>query len=306
MSKPPLRGAREQHRLEELLVAAMCVLGRRPDSVRPGCGRCPTRAARRDKYAGEFDAGDARRRDDVVGIVRRQPQCRAACRPRQAAGKSPWTEHRSGPTSRSGVVGRPPLGDDDIDAARGQVHGQRQSHRTAAYDQHRGFHPTSSRVGVRHYPSLRASRRVELPRLFLPGIGGLAHFDYRPSSTCHVALWPRLCEKSHGCHDSFFLNRRSGAMNVRLCGGDSIGAKAVCSQPNLKTHVAEDNWPVRLTLLLTVLILASLVLAGLRRWKEDGSHHPATLLKIWHLWLSQSGSSRRADALSANASVISS
>ena len=29
----------------------------------------------------------------------------------------------------------------------------------------------------------------------------------------------RLCEKSDGCYDSF-LNRRSGAMNVRLCGGD--------------------------------------------------------------------------------------
>ena len=34
-----------------------------------------------------------------------------------------------------------------------------------------------------------------------------------------VAFWPRLCEKSHGCYDSF-LNRRAGATDVRLCGRD--------------------------------------------------------------------------------------
>src|SRR6516164_6143120 len=68
-----LRSVCEQHRLEELLIAAMRVLGRRPGSVRPRCGRRATRATRRNEYAGEFDAGDACRRDDVVGIVRRQP-----------------------------------------------------------------------------------------------------------------------------------------------------------------------------------------------------------------------------------------
>ena len=30
---------------------------------------------------------------------------------------------------------------------------------------------------------------------------------------------PRLCEKSHGCYDSF-LNRQAGATDVRLCGRD--------------------------------------------------------------------------------------
>ena len=30
---------------------------------------------------------------------------------------------------------------------------------------------------------------------------------------------PRLCEKSHGCYDSFFESA-IGAMDVRLCGGD--------------------------------------------------------------------------------------
>src|SRR5262245_32018908 len=65
-----LRSVREQHRLEELLIAAMRVLGRRPDSVRADSGR---RATRRNGYAGELDAGDARRRDDVVGVVRGQP-----------------------------------------------------------------------------------------------------------------------------------------------------------------------------------------------------------------------------------------
>src|SRR5262245_22338724 len=68
-----LRSVREQYRLEELLIAAMRVRGRRPNSVQPGCGRRPTHAPRRNGYAGELDAGDACRRDDVVGIVRGQP-----------------------------------------------------------------------------------------------------------------------------------------------------------------------------------------------------------------------------------------
>jgi hypothetical protein len=36
---------------------------------------------------------------------------------------------------------------------------------------------------------------------------------------CDRRKWPRLCEKSHGCYDSF-LNRRAGATNDRLCGRD--------------------------------------------------------------------------------------
>ena len=50
----------------------MRMLGRRPGSVRPSCGRGATRATPGNKYAGELDARDARRRDDVVGIGRRE------------------------------------------------------------------------------------------------------------------------------------------------------------------------------------------------------------------------------------------
>ena len=120
-----LRSVREQHRLEELLIAAMRVLGRRPDRVRPGCGRRATRAARRNGYAGELDAGDARRRDDVVGIVRRQPDAA------QLVGQAepPENLHGTGADLTAlhvrWIVGRAALGDDDIDASPSQIHGQR-------------------------------------------------------------------------------------------------------------------------------------------------------------------------------------
>src|SRR5215472_16711994 len=67
-----LRSVREQHRLEKLLIAAMRMLWRRPGSVRTSCGKGATRAAPGNKYAGELDARDARRRDDVIGISRRE------------------------------------------------------------------------------------------------------------------------------------------------------------------------------------------------------------------------------------------
>src|SRR3954466_9607173 len=41
------------------------------------------------------------------------------------------------------VVGRAPLGDHDVDASPGQIHGQRQTHRTAADNQHACPHTTS-------------------------------------------------------------------------------------------------------------------------------------------------------------------
>ena len=135
-----LRSVREQHWLEELLIAAVCVLGCRPGRVQPGCGRCSTRAARRNENAGEFDAGDARRRDDVVGIVCRQPDAA------QLVGHSELPENLHGAGADLAalhvwrIVGRAALGDDDIDASPGQIHGQRQSHRPAADDQHPGFH----------------------------------------------------------------------------------------------------------------------------------------------------------------------
>lgn len=135
-----LLGVREQHWLEELLIAAMCVLGCRPGRVGPGCGRCGTGAARRNENAGELDAGDGRRRDDVVGIVSRQPDAA------QLVGHAEPPENLHGAGADLAalhvrrVVARAALGDNDIDAAPGQIHGQRQSHRPAADDKHPGFH----------------------------------------------------------------------------------------------------------------------------------------------------------------------
>src|SRR3954452_8992732 len=117
------RSVREQHRLEELLIAAMRVLGRWPDRVWPGCGRRATRAARRNGYAGERDTGDARRRDDVVGIVRRQPD--AAQLVGQAEPPEDLHRARADLTALHvrWVVGRATLGDHDIGAAPSQIHG---------------------------------------------------------------------------------------------------------------------------------------------------------------------------------------
>jgi hypothetical protein len=116
-----LRSMCEQHRLEELLIAAMRVLGRRPDSVRTGCGRRASHAARRNDYAGELDAGDAGRRDDVVGIVRRQPDAAQLI----GHAKPPEYLHGAGANLTAlhvwRVVGRAALGDDDIDASPSQV-----------------------------------------------------------------------------------------------------------------------------------------------------------------------------------------
>jgi len=119
------RSVREQYRLEELLIAAMRVLGCRPESVRPGCGRGAALAARRNGYAGELDAGDARCRDDVVGIVRRQPDAA------QLVGQAEPPEDFHGASADLAtlhvgwVVGRAALGDDDIDASPSQIDGQR-------------------------------------------------------------------------------------------------------------------------------------------------------------------------------------
>jgi hypothetical protein len=71
-----LGSVREQHGLEELLVAAMRVLGRRPDRVWACCGRRATLSPRRDGHARELKAGDARGRDDVVRVVFRSPMQR--------------------------------------------------------------------------------------------------------------------------------------------------------------------------------------------------------------------------------------
>src|SRR5215469_7885390 len=120
-----LGSVREQHRLEELLIAAMRVLGRRPDSVRADSGRRATRPPRRNGYARELNTGDARCRDDVVWVVRGQPNAA------QLVGQSEPPEDLHG--SRADltalharwVVGRAALGDDDIDASPSQIHGQR-------------------------------------------------------------------------------------------------------------------------------------------------------------------------------------
>ena len=73
----------------------------------------------------------------------------------------------------------------------------------------------------------------------------------------------------------------------------------------LEDYVAEDIRFARLTLSLMVLILASLALVGLRRWREDG---PAITRRrcLRYTFMAISIGFRRAGGLSANASVISS
>src|SRR5438105_433544 len=85
----------------------------------------------------------------------------------------------------------------------------------------------------------------------------------------HFACGPRLCEKSHRCYDSA-RESASGSDGCQASWKGLIGAKAVCSQPNLKTMWPRTIWFARLTLSWMVLILASLALVGLRRWKEGG------------------------------------
>jgi len=73
----------------------------------------------------------------------------------------------------------------------------------------------------------------------------------------------------------------------------------------LDDYVAEDNPVVRLTRSLKVLILISLALVGLSRWKKGG---PATMRRHCsrYIFMAISIAFRRADGLSVNASVISS
>ena len=71
----------------------------------------------------------------------------------------------------------------------------------------------------------------------------------------------------------------------------------------LDDYVAEDNLFERLTLSLKVLILASLALVGLRRWKKGV---PAIIRQRCsrYTFMAISIAFRRADALSVSASVI--
>jgi len=71
----------------------------------------------------------------------------------------------------------------------------------------------------------------------------------------------------------------------------------------LDDYVAEDNLFVRLTLSLKVLILASLVLVGSRRWNKGG---PAMIRQrcSGYTFMAISIAFRRAAALSVSASVI--
>src|SRR5438105_15218725 len=86
----------------------------------------------------------------------------------------------------------------------------------------------------------------------------------------HVGSWPRLCEKSHRCYDSAGESA-SGSDGCQASWKGLIGAKAVCSQPKLKTMWPRTLWFARLTLSWMVLIVASLALVGLRDWQEGGT-----------------------------------
>src|SRR3974390_16773 len=138
-----LRNVRKQHRLEEFLIAAMRVLGSRPRRVWTGCGSCATRAARRNEYAGQLDAGDARRREDVMGIVCGQPEAAKLVGPP----KPPENLHGAGADLAAfhvrRIVGRAALGDDNIDASPSQIYSQRQPDRATADNQHPDPHITN-------------------------------------------------------------------------------------------------------------------------------------------------------------------
>src|SRR6202040_882486 len=115
---------------------------------------------------------------------------------------------------------------------------------------------------------------------------------------------PRLCEKSHGCYDSFFESA-GGSDGCQALWKGLTEANAQFSLPCLTT-----TWPrtirfVRLTRSLKVLILISLALVGLSRWKKGG---PATMRRHCsrYIFMAISIAFRRADGLSVNASVISS
>src|SRR4029077_20924209 len=86
-------------------------------------------------------------------------------------------------------------------------------------------------------------------------------------ATENVSLWPRLCEKSHGCYDSFFESAGGSDECQALWQGET-GAKAHFYLPCLTTTWPRTIWFVRLMLSLKVLSLASLALVGLRRWKK--------------------------------------
>src|ERR1700722_19951803 len=73
---------------------------------------------------------------------------------------------------------------------------------------------------------------------------------------------PRLCEKSHGCYDSFFESA-GGSDGCQALWKGLTGAKAHFSQRCLTTTWPRTIWFVRLTLSLKVLILASLALGVL-------------------------------------------
>src|SRR4029077_13439425 len=114
----------------------------------------------------------------------------------------------------------------------------------------------------------------------------------REDSPCQlgaVHTWPRLCEKSHGCYDSFFESA-GGSDGCQALWKGLTEANAHFSLPCLTT-----TWPrtirfVRLTRSLKVLILISLALVGLSRWKRAAQLPCGDTAQDIYLWLSQSRS----------------
>ncbi len=140
-------GVAEQDRLEIDLVDPVRRLGRRPPGVGAAGGAVAARA-RGNVDTAELDAG---RRGPIGAIVR---EVRGQARVAQLCGDAQPAEdfHRSRRDviafDAGRIAGVADLRDDDVDPARGQIHGRGQSHGPGAHDQHlcphARFHPLAS------------------------------------------------------------------------------------------------------------------------------------------------------------------
>src|SRR4029077_5281718 len=102
-----------------------------------------------------------------------------------------------------------------------------------------------------------------------PAFAGVIIKTMRSAPTRIIRKWPRMCEKSEGCYDSFFESA-GGSDGCQALWKELTGAKAHFFLPRLTTTWLRTIWFVRLTLSLKALILASLALVVLRRWKKGG------------------------------------
>ena len=117
-----------------------------------------------------------------------------------------------------------------------------------------------------------------------------------------VAGWIVDTLVQHGM-EKVFMVAGGGAMYLNNAVGAQPSLDVMCILHEQAAAIARTIWFVRLTLSLKVLILASLALVGLRRWKKGV---PAIIRQRCsrYTFMAISIAFRRADALSVSASVI--